>query len=402
MIKQVRVSHGLRRFKKGLMERWNLEDYHDKDAPCLFFNINGKEDIDAVKNHKGFKLIFFGNARGNQFIESLIGIKDLVVIYNGYLNVPKNIQIKDMGNATPFEIRDYSIFRPNKLGNKIYAYIGNDKQKEKYGYSILKNLQKSIKYEIIFGLQGHTIEYVKQNYYDNCFLNLNLNLSGGGGITTATELAFMGRKTIMNTKFRYPFIIPHENDEDIIRLINQEAQKINTIQPGFDHHTVGVEWQSETFWMTKTYNIDDLLCNRAAFLANEGYAGKPLNNYPFYNACVKYLAGNKAEGKQIYFNHIKGLFDKYGDMHMSRGGIDGLWWVKNIKKHPSINYGIRNHVEYCFSLVDSIAAGYEPYKKPILVRKVDDKYYLSDGHHRICILYALGYKNVENVKIKKL
>ena len=394
MIKQVRVSHGLRRFKPGIMERWGLKDYHDKNAPCLFLNINGKEDIDAVKNHKGFKLIFFANARGNQFINHFVGVRDLVVMSNPYLNIPDGIKVKDGF----FEIKDYSMFKPNRLGDKIYSYIGNERQKEKYGYNILKNLQKSIKYEIIFGMQGNSIEYVKHNYYDNCFLNLNFNKSGGGGLTTVKELALMGRKTIMNTKFDYDCIIPYK-DDDIIKIINGEAKKIGTIQPGKDYHTIGPEWQYVSYWISKTYPIDDLLCNRAGFLASEGYAGKPLNNYLLSDACVKYLAGNKAEGKQIYFNHIKGLFDKYGDMHMSRGGIDGLWWVKNIKKHPSINYGIKHHVEYCFSLVDSIAARYDPYRKPILVRKVDDKYYLSDGHHRICILYALGYKNVENVKI---
>jgi len=266
MIKQVRVSHGLRRFKPGIMERWNLEDYHDKNAPCLFFNINNQEDIDAVKNHKGFKLILFANARGNQFINHFAGIENLVVIGNAYLNIPEGIKVKDTGNPTPFEIKDYSMFQPNKLGNKIYAYVGNDKQKEKYGYNILKNLQKSIKTEIIFGLQGHTIEYVKEKYYDNCFLNLNFNRSGGGGLTTVRELALMGRKTIMNTKIDYDCIIPYKDDEDIIRIINEESQKIGTVRPGKDYHNIGPEWQHVDFWMTQTFRIDDILCHNTNIL----------------------------------------------------------------------------------------------------------------------------------------
>jgi len=255
MIKQVRVSHGLRRFKPGIMKRWDLKDYHDKDAPCLFFNINGKEDIDAVKNHKGFKLIFFANARGNEFIKSFIGVKDLVVIYNDFLDVPEGIQVKNAGCSTPFEIRDFSIFKPSKLGDKIYSYIGNDTQKHKYGYNHLWRIQDKISYGIIMAKNEHSIEYVKEKYYDNCFVNINLNRSGGGGLTTAREMAMMGRKTIMNTKFNYPFIMPYEDDEDIIRLINQEAEKIGTMQQGWDSHTVGSEWQNERFWQTNDINL---------------------------------------------------------------------------------------------------------------------------------------------------
>lgn len=245
MIKQVRVSHGLRQFKKGLMERWNLADYYDRDAPCLFFNINGEEDINAVKNHNGFKLIFFGNARGNQFIKSLIGIKDLIVIANPYLDIPKGIKVKDGG----FEIKDYSMFKPNKLGNKIYSYIGNDAQKRKYGYEHLWEIQKKIGYDIIMAKNEHSMGYVKEKYYNQCFLNLNLNISGGGGMTTVRELALMGRKTVMNTKFNYPCIIPYKDDNDIVRIINEEAEKIGTMQPGEDYHTMGAEWQNEKYWI---------------------------------------------------------------------------------------------------------------------------------------------------------
>lgn len=401
MINQARVSHGLRRFKQGLLQRWNLEDYHDRNASCLFFNLNGDEDINAVKNHKGFKLIFFGNARGNQFIKSLIGIDNLVVIYNGYLNIPKGIRFKDMGNATPFEIKDYSMFVPNTLGDKIYTYVGNQKQKHKYGYDRLLKIQKQIPYKILFGLQGHSIEHIKQNYYDNCFLNLNFNISGGGGITSATELGLMGRKTIMNTKFRYPFILPYKNDNDVIELINKEAQKIGTIQQSENHHTVGPEWQSETFWTTKTYKINELLCHRAEFLALEGYSSKPMNNFPFYHACVAYLAGYKDDGKKIYYDLIKHFFNRYGNIHMKDGGIKGFWWYNKIMQFSTLENGIRWWVDNRFKLLESIKASYNPYLFEFLVREHDGKYYISDGHHRICILYALGYKNIENVKIKK-
>jgi hypothetical protein len=53
-----------------------------------------------------------------------------------------------------------------------------------------------------------------------------------------------------------------------------------------------------------------------------------------------------------------------------------------------------------FNLLESIAREYNPYRKEIVVREDNGKYYISDGHHRVAILYALGYKKVENVRIK--
>lgn len=250
MINQVRVSHGLRRFKPGIMKRWNLQDYHDKNASCLFLNINGKEDIDAVKDHQGFKLILFANARGNEFINHFVGVPDLVVMNNPYLDVPEGMMSRGpKWDFTPFEIKDYSMFKPNKLGDKIYAYVGNDRAKDRFGYNILKNLQKTIKTGILLGFQGHTIEDLKRNYYDKCFLNINLSRSGGGGLTTVREMSLMGRNTIMNTKVGYKTIIPYKDNADIIRLINKEAEKIGTVQPGYDYHTIGKEWQDEKYWM---------------------------------------------------------------------------------------------------------------------------------------------------------
>jgi len=227
------------------MKRWNLKDYHDINAPCLFLNINNQEDIDAVKNHKGFKLIYFANARGNEFINELKGVENMVVKANPYLDVPEGIKVKEGS----FEIKDYSMFKPNKLGDKIYCYVGNQNQKKWYGYERALKIQKQIDYEIIFGMQGHSIEYVKEQYYDNCFVNLNIETMGSCGHITIRELARMGRRTIINTRYNYPCTIPYGNYDDIPGLINEESKKIGTVQAGWDFHTVDGAWKNVSFWL---------------------------------------------------------------------------------------------------------------------------------------------------------
>lgn len=249
-IRQVRASKGVRRFKQGLMDRWKLKDYHDIYAPCYFFNLNDDKDIDAVRKHKGFKLIHFVNARGDQFIDKLKGIPDLVIKGNPYLTKTEGHKIK--WDVT-FEIKDYSMFKPNVLGNKIYCYIGKGRVGER-GWDIAKELQKKINFEIIYGIQRSNskcagLKFLKENYYDNCFLNLNLEKSGGGGRTTITELGLMGRKTIFNTKFCRDSIIPYTNMDDIIDIINKESKKIGTIQKAMNPHNTGEEWLNVDFWL---------------------------------------------------------------------------------------------------------------------------------------------------------
>lgn len=396
MIKQARVSHGLRRFKQGLLNRWNLADYHDKNESCLFLNINDQGDINAVNNHKGFKLVFFANARANQFVNKLNNDNIVLMSFNPYLTVPQGMKHK----SGLFELKDFSMFEPNKLGDCVYCYVGNQKQKHKYDYGHALKLQKQIGYKILFGFQVHTIQELKRDYYDRCFVNLNLNKSGGGGLLTMFELAMMGRKTIMNTRHDYDCIVPYRNDMEIIEIIVREAQNTGRTQLGRDYHTIGPEWQSETFWTSRTFKIDELLCHRAKFLTDEGWGGKPMHRFPFYTACVMYLNGYEQEGKKLYYDLIKYLFEKYGTTHMRDGGIKGFWWYENIMKFSTLKDGMKWWVENRFKLLESIKEEYHPYLEPITVRKHDDKYYLSDGHHRLCILYALGYKNIENVKIK--
>jgi len=396
MIEQVRVSHGLRRFKPGIMSRWGLKDYHDINAPCLFFNINNQEDIDAVKNHKGFKLIFFANARGNQFINHFKGISNMVVIANPYLDIPEGMKVKD----GIFEIKDYSMFKPNKLGDKIYCYVGNNSQKNRYGYDRALKIQKRIGYEIIFGMQGHTMEYVKKNYYDNCFLNLNLNITGGGGHTTVRELARMGRRTIINTKFDYLCGLSYKDDDDIIRLINEESKKIGTIQAGVDYHTVGGEWLNVGFWNNITLNIEDLLSLKNTYMDNEGYGGGSIKHFPFYMACKTYLTGKKELGRENYYNVIKNLFEKHQNKYMGDGGIKGFWWYNKIVKHPTLEQGIQWWVDDRFALLESVKRDYSPYREEIIVRRKDGEYYLCDGYHRVAALCALGYKKIENIRVK--
>jgi hypothetical protein len=65
-------------------------------------------------------------------------------------------------------------------------------------------------------------------------------------------MGLMGRKTITMTNveyYKYNCIINCSNIEEVIEVINKQSQKIGTIQPPMNSHTVGDEWLNLEYWL---------------------------------------------------------------------------------------------------------------------------------------------------------
>jgi len=237
-------------FKKGLMDKWKLKEYNDINKPCLFFGTN--KILEDIKKHKGFKLIYPVD-RACIHINTLVGIKNLIVIDRPFIKLSK--EIKKV--ACEFDIKDYSNFKPNVLGDKIYIYLGSKLRAKGLGFYRIDEIQKKINFQIIYTIRNNienylSIEKIKSEFYDKCFLNLNLS-EYCSGLTTAIELARMGRKTIMNTNMNYDFLLPYKTNEDIVRIINKESEKIGTIQPEIISSCVEDEWTNVDYWFSKLY-----------------------------------------------------------------------------------------------------------------------------------------------------
>ena len=123
----------------------------------------------------------------------------------------------------------------------------------------INEIQKKINFEIITTSHEnlkdyYDIKYLKNEFYDKCFLNLNL--TGGHGLSTVIELGLMGRKTIFKSEYKnniqrleFPNFIDYSSIDDIIGIIDNESQKIGTIQPSINAHNVGDEWLNLNFWL---------------------------------------------------------------------------------------------------------------------------------------------------------
>jgi hypothetical protein len=230
-------------FKEGLKKRYNFNDYTDTNEPTLFFGVC-TGNINIINNHNGFKLVHCITPLDESALKHL-DKKNLHVFYGPHIDNELNLNTKKL----EIEFKDYSLFKPNILGNKIYCYM---RDKIEFKYDVVNEIQKNINYEIIFGGLGSdirtylNIQTLKNKCYDNCFLNLNL--SKNHGFVTVRELGLMGRKTIMNTSYDFPSIIKFDNVGHIIHLINQESTKINTVQPSINTQVQNDDWLFIEFW----------------------------------------------------------------------------------------------------------------------------------------------------------
>lgn len=244
-IKQVSIAWCVRFFEEGFLKRWGLNSYYDENEPCFFL---GLEQLNIINNHKGLKIIYPISEYDCSFLNGLEHSENIIFVKSPFL--PENFKYKIVD--AEIELKDYSLFQPNVLGNEIYCYIGMESRKNEFDFDKIERIQKQIDYKITYILVDSINEFynftdLKQKYYDNCFLSLNL--SEGTGMTTVRELGLMGRKTITNSKYNFPSMIKYIDEIDIIKIINEEAKKIGTIQPPIDCHNVKDEWLYLDFWL---------------------------------------------------------------------------------------------------------------------------------------------------------
>lgn len=248
-IKQACVAHGITFFKNEFLQYNNLEDYSDIYAPTLFFGAT--ECNRLINNHKGYKIILPCTPFDIPIIEDY---SNTFFICAEDFPLPENTIKKSF---TP-RIKNYDLFKPNVLGDKIYTYSGFKNGWNKLSKTI-KQIQNQIDYEIITTDHVTIKDYLsfdklKSDFYDKCFLNINL--TQGHGLGTGIEMGLMGRKTVFAypnersfQRIRFPCFIDYLSVQDTVKIINEEAKKIGTIQESIDPHNVGEEWLDLDFWL---------------------------------------------------------------------------------------------------------------------------------------------------------
>jgi hypothetical protein len=248
-IKQALVAPPISYFKKNFLYQNNLVEYFDINQPCIFFGASHSSN--AINNHNSYKIILPATPYDYPNISNYD--KTIFICSDKYL-LPEGTIRKSL---TP-KIKDYSLFKPSVMGDKIYTYSGF-KNGWNLNSDLIKEIQKNIDFEIIttdhLNIKDyHEIDYLKTNFYDKSFLCINL--TQGNGLSTAIELGLMGRKTIFKNsthnsiqRLDFPNFISYNNIDDIIKIIKEESYKIGTIQDPIDAHNIGDDWLDLDFYL---------------------------------------------------------------------------------------------------------------------------------------------------------
>jgi hypothetical protein len=242
MIRQVRFSKSVEFFRPLFHARWRTRDYDNQHEPALFFGVYTKEDIDAVKAHTGFKVVRFTGADMPN-VKTVQHENMIVWTPPGEsIVLKKHAEVQVSTKTALIELKDFSMFRPAPLGDKVYCYVGFGGAADHFRVDVCSEVQKRIPYEIIYGLQGHSIRELKRDYYDRSFVNLRLNPFAAG--LTADEMAHMGRFSISNRPEMW--YINWQTVDDIVRIINEQAKSIGQtchIPMNYEQN-----WQQIKFW----------------------------------------------------------------------------------------------------------------------------------------------------------
>jgi hypothetical protein len=251
-IKQALVAQQILFFKENFLNSWDLQEYYNPNEPCVFFG--GKELSKYIQDHNSVKIVISATPDDIPDFNIVTNRKDMFIIGPSKPTIPSEIVCKDI----LIPIKDYSLFKPNILGDKIYFYSGFKNGYDEYNKNkqAITQIESQTGYEIITTSHSNLkdffdINYLKTNFYDKSFLNLNLS-QDGNHLTTAIELGMMGRKTIMKKNYQnFSFMIDYVDLENIISIIKEESKKIGTIQPSIDAHSVGTEWLDLNYWICK-------------------------------------------------------------------------------------------------------------------------------------------------------
>lgn len=240
-------------FAPLLRKRWGLSKYVDPNQPSLFFGFYDDSDFNIIKNHKAPFIMLWGGAdMSPNRVKAISNLPNSFQIgYGWQSSILDNLKISYKSIIIP--IKSFDRFKPTTLGENIYVYRGWKTPRNQYFQ--WENMVEPLfdvfgEDRFTFGM-GYNMDYTYNNLYKNCFVYLKP--TDRGGSTTMWELGHMGVKTIANNQGDAPNVLSYNNIYDVIDLIQQESQKIGTIQTQLSNDVkeymgIGPEWLTLDFW----------------------------------------------------------------------------------------------------------------------------------------------------------
>jgi hypothetical protein len=192
MTNQYYISSSLEMFQDRFKNKFpNLQTYHNKNEPCLFFGVYNDDDLLKINQHKGLIIIMPGGEDVNpNNLHSLSTINELKKLNNTiFLSISKCIYERldtlHISNIyIDFNLVDYTLFKPilkNELGNHIFIFNGQIKGRTHiYGKKMYEEIMKKIpRFNYILSNTLNAKYEEMPSIYKKCFIMLRLTENDG-------------------------------------------------------------------------------------------------------------------------------------------------------------------------------------------------------------------------------
>jgi len=222
---QLRTSPVIYSFHEAFKKKFNFKEYTSPDEPTVFFGLYRKNDIRAVQEHRGLKIIWFAgvDAVKGKTLRYLRAKENAVFIAESKF-------IEDDLSTAGIEHESISLYmddmyrwKPEPLGKSLYWYNAGQ---SRYGKQYLPAVRKAFPdLDIIIHDGNEAVPREEMDkVYAQCFANMRL-LEHDGMSQSVAEAGLMGRMSIYNGNG--PFSVPYEGPEGVIEAIKRLRQGYN-------------------------------------------------------------------------------------------------------------------------------------------------------------------------------
>ncbi len=240
-IEQARVSAAIGGFRAQFLRKYSLRDYHDPNAPAVFFGCyyyNGL-DIPAVLKHNSLAVIIWAGSDSIRIVNDAFRAKTFAKLLrkkNTYsVAISKHVS-DDLSRAKvphvylPVCPTVFKLFRPEPYGDCVYTYSSH-LYGWKYGVKHIAKIKERLP-DLKF-LTGHATAPAHWSLadmpklYAQCFMGLRI-VPHDGLSNTVIELGLMGRRCIWNGWLSNA--IPYQKVDDIVRSIIRERKRTRDVK----------------------------------------------------------------------------------------------------------------------------------------------------------------------------
>ena len=230
MIEQLVMSSSVKFFGETVAKIYGLrlatEQDYDLKAPTLFWGNYTGFDSTRIMCHTGETvLVWAGGDLLNENNINRVRSKDMKHIAISTWIHKKLTARGIMNEYKILPATDIDFWKPEKLGNKVYAYAPDMPIYRRY---LVDELQKEIPFEMI--ITDSAQDFSKQELrekYKQCFIGLRLTWWDGCA-ATVQELGLMGRRSVWNGGSTPA--LAWKTKQDVIDLIMQESKNIGKRQ----------------------------------------------------------------------------------------------------------------------------------------------------------------------------